>query len=168
MLVYFHIDEVARDSVVACELNKEINLNGGRVVYGNRFSTAQLLRHINAFDAVILPSLPHYLRAFPDPKNLPNNVFILQTEAIGQATGTLRRMHAKYFGNNPKECEPWHRSVAGFLLWGPAHINAFKDEYPGYLSRVRVVGHPRFASACRKPVNRNESNKKRIGFCLTI
>ena len=38
MLVYFHIDEVARDSVVASELNKEINLNGGRVVYGNRFS----------------------------------------------------------------------------------------------------------------------------------
>ena len=164
MLVYFHIDEVARDSIVASDLKQEITKIGGRLVYGNRFSTAHILKYINVFDVVILPSLQHYVSAFPDATNLPDNIFILQTEAVGQATGTLRRMHAKYFGNDPEICRPWHRCVAGFLLWGPAHVDAFKNDYSEYLPRVRVVGHPRFASAYKKTKVEYSRKKKRIGF----
>ena len=47
--------------------------------------------------------------------------------------------NARKFWNNPKNVSPG-TEVLGFPLWGPAHINAFKDEYPGYLSRVRGWG----------------------------
>ena len=60
MLVYFHIDEVARDSVVASALNRQIRAIGGQVIYGNRLSTVHLLRYCNCFDAIILPSLTLY------------------------------------------------------------------------------------------------------------
>jgi surface carbohydrate biosynthesis protein len=164
MLVYFHIDEVARDSIVASALNRQLRAIGGRLIYGNRFSTAHLLRYHNCFDAIILPSLPHYVLAFPDPLRLPNNVFILQTEAVGQATGTLRRLHAKYFGIEHEKCVPWHQSVAGFFLWGYSHLNAFTEHYPEYLSHVTVVGHPRLASICSGSARDTTSNKKTIGF----
>lgn len=164
MLVYFHIDELARDAVVASALKRELEASGGRLIYGNRFMTHHILRHFNGFDAIILSSLAHYIDVFRDVNNLPDNVFILQTEAIGQATGTLRRLHGKYFGDNPQKCEPWHRTVAGYLLWGHAHINPFREYYPSYLPRVRVVGHPRLANSCAKQTSDAPRTKKAIGF----
>jgi hypothetical protein len=164
MRVYFHIDELARDAIVASGLKAELENAGGRVIYGNRLTTYHLLRHVNIFDAIILPSLHHYLTAFPDPQKLPNNVYILPTEAIGQATGTLRRIYGKYFGDNYKRNEPWHRSVAGYLLWGHAHTNAFKAYYPEYLQKCRVVGHPRFAKTCILPPGNTVKRKPVVGF----
>jgi hypothetical protein len=167
MLVYFHIDELARDAVVAAGLKKELEARGCRLIYGNRFITHHILRHFNVFDAIILSSLDHYINVFPDPQRLPNNVFILQTEAIGQATGTLRRMYGKYFGHDSKQCEPWHRTVAGFLLWGHAHLNPFHEYFPAYLPKCRVVGHPRLSTVCNTPgsgVDRPAGKKPAIGF----
>lgn len=164
MLVYFHIDELARDAVVAAALRKDLKQVGGRLVYGNRFTTDYILRYFNVFDAIILPSLRHFLVAFPDAKNLPSNVFILQTEAIGQATGTLRRLNGKYFGDDAEQCKPWHEAVKGFLLWGHAHLNPFREFYPSYLSKCRVVGHPRLSSSCQKPIKRVKSDKPVVGF----
>ncbi len=165
MLVYFHIDELARDAVVASALKKELEAIGGRLVYGNRLMTHHILRYFNAFDAIILSSLSHYVDVFPDPNNLPDNVFILQTEAIGQATKTLRRMYGKYFGDDAQRCEPWHRTVAGFLLWGHAHTRPFQEYYPAYLSKVRVVGHPRLSTSCLNSKADSKTRQKPvIGF----
>lgn len=165
MHVYFHIDELARDAVVAAGLKNELQQVGGRLYYGNRLMTAFLLKYVSdAFDAVVLPSLRHYMEVFPDTENLPKNVFILQTEAIGQATGSLRRLNGKYFGDDSQKCEPWHRSVAGFLLWGYAHLNPFRDSYPFYLAKCRVVGHPRLSKVCRKQGNGVPNKKPVIGF----
>jgi hypothetical protein len=164
MIVYFHIDELARDAVVASALKKELAAVGGRVVYGNRLTTSYLLRRFSSFDAIILPSLLHYTGAFPDTQRLPTNVFILPNEAVGQATGTLRRIFGKYFGDDAVRCEPWHRSVAGFLLWGHAHLNPFRDQYPKYLPKCHVVGHPRFARSCRISSKRKSGGKPVVGF----
>lgn len=164
MLVYFHIDELARDAIVASGLKKELRNVGGRLVYGNRLTTYYLLRHLNIFDAIILPSLHHYTIAFPNPQQLPKNVFILPTEAIGQATGTLRRIYGKYFGDDYEKNKPWHQSIAGYLLWGYAHINAFKAYYPEYISKCRVVGHPRLSKSCIKSINNRANRKPVIGF----
>lgn len=165
MLVYFHIDELARDAVVASALKKELGARGGRLIYGNRFTTKFLLRHLNAFDAIILPSLKHFMEVFTETDQLPNNVFILQTEAIGQATGTLRRLNGKYFGDNAAQCEPWHKAVSGFLLWGYAHTNPFTRYYPEYLSKCKVVGHPRLSKSCIKPLPvRSQKVKPVVGF----
>lgn len=164
MLIYFHIDELARDAVVASALKKEVEAAGGQLAFGNRLMTNYLLRNFNVFDAIILSSLAHYIDVFPDPDNLPDNVFILQTEAIGQATGTLRRLYGKYFGDDAKACEPWHRSVAGFLLWGHAHLNPFKEYFPAYLAKTRVVGHPRLSDSCKRPNHARTAGKRVIGF----
>lgn len=164
MLVYFHIDELARDAVVASALKKEFEAMGGTLIYGNRFMTNYLLRHFNVFDAIILSSLAHYMDIFTDPDTLPDNVFILQTEAIGQATGTLRRMYGKYFGDDAERCRPWHQSVTGFLLWGHAHKTPFKEFFPEYLNKIRVVGHPRLSDSCKKPVPALKKDKTVVGF----
>ena len=165
MLVYFHIDELARDAVVASALKKELAKRGGTLVYGNRFTTEVLLKsYASAFDVLIMPSLPHYMTTFPDPSDLPDDVFILQTEAIGQATGTLKRLNGKYFGHDPKKCEPWHKSVRGFLLWGYAHTNSFHEFYPEYLPKTKVVGHPRLSSSCNGPARTKTQGKPVVGF----
>lgn len=164
MLVYFHIDELARDAVVASALKHEVERAGGRVIYGNRFISDYFLRHWNIFDAIILPSLLHYYGAFPDQEMLPSNVFILQTEAIGQATGTLKRLNGKYFGDEPEKYKPWHKSVLGFLLWGYAHLNPFTDYYPEYLNKCRVVGHPRLSRLCKRPEATKPNDKPVVGF----
>lgn len=164
MRLYFHIDELARDAIVASALKKELESSGGRVTYGNRLTTSYLLRNFSGFDAIILPSLLHYTDAFPDASRLPNNVFILPTEAVGQATGTLRRIFGKYFGDDAVRCEPWHRSVAGFLLWGHAHLNPFRELYPEYLPKCYVVGHPRLAKSCQKVIAPRAKGKPVVGF----
>ena len=164
MIIYFHIDELARDAVVASAMKHELKKIGGKLIYGTRFTTCYVLRHFDVFDAIILPSLPHYMDAFPDKDSLPDNVFIVQTEAIGQATGTLRRLNGKYFGHEPDKCEPWHKSVAAFLLWGYAHLNPFREYYPDYLQKCRVVGHPRLSVSCKPRVKKKKMDKPVVGF----
>ncbi|MEQ8352750.1 MAG: hypothetical protein RH862_14775 [Leptospiraceae bacterium] len=154
MNVYFHIDELARDAVVASALKKELRKIGGKLTYGTRITTDRYLAKYNHFDVVILPSLRHFEVACQDPEVLPENVFILQTEAIGQATGTLRRLNGKYFGDDLEESRPWHSAVARYLLWGYSHLNPFKEFIPEYLEKCTVVGHPRLADACLKPPNK--------------
>lgn len=164
MRIYFHIDELARDAVVASALKRELAASGGRVVYGNRFTSDYILRHLHPFDAIILPSLLHFYGAFPNADALPDNVFILQTEAIGQATGTLKRLNGKYFGDEPGKYAPWHKAVRGYLLWGPAHLNSFHEYHPEYLPKCKVVGHPRLSGRCKgKPVQRTDARPV-IGF----
>jgi hypothetical protein len=163
MIVYFHIDELGRDAVVASALRKEGAARGWRVVYGNRRSSA-LLQHLNFFDAIILPSHLHFKSYFPDCDKLPDNVFILPTEAVGQATGSLRRINAKYFGTDEVRDAPWHKAVRGFLLWGHAHLNPFREFHPEYLERCKVVGHPRLSRFCVGSARRKRRNRKTIGF----
>jgi hypothetical protein len=161
--VYFHIDELARDAVVASALRYGLEEKGGQLFYGNRFVTDCLLRYHNPFDAIILPSLLHFYGAFPDANHLPNNVFILQTEAIGQSTKTLKRLNGKYFGDDAEKYAPWHNAVRGYLLWGPAHLNPFHEYHPEYLPKCRVVGHPRLSKYC-KGVRPSRSGNPVIGF----
>jgi len=164
MLIYFHIDELARDSIVASSLKRAFESEGHKLFYGNRYLTeSRLLKFHKLFDAIILPSLQHFIDTFPDASKLPSNIFILQTEAIAQATGTPRRLQGKYFGSDPVACAPWHKAVSCFLLWGEAHRQPFIDNYPEYVSKTSVVGHPRFSDLCFKHHNK-EKNVKKIGF----
>lgn len=162
-LLYFHIDELGRDAVVASALSRISLGTDWKVVYGNRLSS-HLSFLLRRFDAVILPSVNHYKTYFPNPLRLPVNVYILPSECVGQATGSMRRINAKYFGDNHVEDLPWHQSIRGFFLWGHAHLHPFQKLYPHYLNRCRVVGHPRLASVCISKKKVTESFKKRIGL----
>ena len=113
MLVYFHIDELSRDAIVASALREELKKVGGKLIYGNR-ATTRRLRHFNIFDVVILPGIDYYMGAYPDPNHLPDNIVILPTEAVGEATPRLR-INVKYFGTDHEACTPWHKTIAMYL-----------------------------------------------------
>ena len=165
-IVYYHIDELARDSIVASVLKKELKKRGIDLIYGNRFSM-RFLSSLRFADLVILPSLGHFQAVFPDNTDLPKNILIFPAEAVGQATGHLRRMNAKYFGNDEKKSSPWHNAVKAFLLWGYDHLRLFKEQHPEYIEKCKVVGHPRLDSRCLKKREKNTSLKKKkikVGF----
>ena len=154
MRIYYHIDELSRDAVVASALKFRASKRSWDVFFGNRSISADLAQ-APFFDVIILPSLEMYKTYFPDSRRLPDHVFILPTEAVGQATKNLRRINAKYFGDNDLASRPWHQSVAGFLLWGFRHTKIFETYHSEYLSKVRVVGHPRFSQDCLPPRRSN-------------
>ncbi len=162
MIIYFHIEEVGRDSVVGSALKKAIKEQGGRIVYGNRFISSFLLKKFNCFDAVIFPSLVVFKNVFDDPLKIPENVFILPTEAVGQGTKNLKRINAKYVGNNPSECEAWHKKIAGFMLWGYRQRNFFELHFKKYLPKVRVVGHPRYSKYLLSVDETDEKSSKKV------
>ena len=162
MLVYYHIDELSRDAIVASALREELKKVGGKLIYGNR-ATTRRLRHFNIFDVVILPGIDYYMNAYPDPNHLPDNIVILPTEAVGEATPRLR-INVKYFGNDHEACAPWHKTIAMYLLWGFTHLKSFQNYYPAYLDKCKVVGHPRLADACVAPARSKSNSKVVIGF----
>ncbi|MBT4260827.1 MAG: hypothetical protein HOD90_13085 [Nitrospina sp.] len=63
-VVYFYIDEVARDSITASILIKRIKKRDIDLIYGNRFSM-RFIMLLRFADLVILPSLPHFQTIFP-------------------------------------------------------------------------------------------------------
>jgi hypothetical protein len=162
LLVYYHIDELSRDTIVASALREELKKVGCKLIYGNR-ATTRRLRHFNIFDVVILPGIDYYMIAYPDPNHLPDNIVILPTEAM---TGgrTLKRMNNKYFGNDHQACEQWSKTIAMYLLWGFDHLKSFQENYPAYLDKCKVVGHPRLADSCLAPVRSKSNSKVVIGF----
>jgi surface carbohydrate biosynthesis protein len=166
-VVYFHIDELARDSIVASVLKKELKQRNIDLIYGNR-SYFRFLNFFRFFDLFILPSMGHFQAIFHDEANLPKNIAILPSEAIGQATGHLRRMNAKYFGNDEKKSTPWHKVVIAYFLWGYDHLHPFENQHPEYLEKCKVIGYPRLDSRCLPKRNSNRKklkNKKiKVGF----
>ncbi len=162
--VLFHIDELARDSIVASALKRE-GINHNINIFFTTKRLSKILRIFNPFDAIILPSLEHFKFFYPDNKRIPNNVFILPTEAVGQSTGNLRRMQAKYLGNDQEKSSPWHKAVKGFLLWGAVHKEGLVKQKENYKNKSFVVGHPRLSKFCiSKKKAKKEKRKEIIGF----
>lgn len=146
--VYFHIDEVARDAVVASALKRKLAAFGISLVYGNRVESAQMNR-IDPFDLYIFPSIDLFKAYFPESERPRGLVYILPSESVGGLTSNTRRLAAKYFGSFPEEYRPWTERIAAFCLWGPSHVKSFEEYGPHLLDKVHVIGHPRFDASCR-------------------
>jgi hypothetical protein len=56
MRIYFHIDELGRDAVVASALKKYFKDRGASLWYGNRVDSCALKFH-NPFDVLIFPNV---------------------------------------------------------------------------------------------------------------
>jgi len=149
--VYFHIDEVARDAVVAANLRQVLKAYGVQVVYGNRAHSQLLgsLDNFSAFNLYLFPSLDLFRANWPDVSSMSAPVIILPAETVGGTTRNVDRLAAKYLGSFPDECSPWINRVAAFCVWGPSHLKAFEAEGRYLLPKCHVVGHPRFDRRCQ-------------------
>lgn len=161
LYIYFHLDEYGRDSIVASALRRYGKRIGCNVQFGNK-RTAFITNKLNIFDALIFPSIYHYRLYFPDKSNLPKNVFILPTEAVGTSTGIVRKMQYKYFGSDYIEFSNWHSSINAYLLWGSDHLLGIKSINSKYAEKSFVVGHPRLSKFCIPPQKKKIFEKNTI------
>ena len=160
MRVYFHIDEIGRDSVTASALKKRFSKYGVKLVYGNRFSTSILLKYTShAFDCIILPR-PFFIGIF----NTNTPIVVLLTEAVGRLFSSEQFALVSLLDRKFMEGDNSDLSrVNKFLLWGDKSYRIIKENYPEILDKFVVVGNPRHDPACI-PNHKNEFNKIKIGF----
>lgn len=163
--IYFHIDEVARDSVVASALKKEMRKDNIEVVYGNRETSSQLT-NFREFDLYIFPSIDLFQSFCKAPQSLTAPIIILPSEMIGY---NLTRMATKFLGSFPEQSMQWSSIVSAFCLWGPSHLRVFDELQPSWISKAHVVGSPRLAAQCCKPCMQSDGlsslkRKPTIGF----
>jgi len=166
--VYFLIDEVARDSIVAAGLKVELARDKIHLEYGNRRDSAILVAggHLDAYDAYVVPSLDVFRSVFPDPGCIDRPIVILPTESIGGKHEHISRTAAKFLGAFPEENRPWFDKVSLFCIWGDNHRRVFTEYAPELAEKVFLVGHPRMDRRCLIRPSREaaKDQRKTVGF----
>lgn len=144
--LYFHIDELSRDAVVASMIWNELKLRGHRIYLGNRFTTRILnkfpLLFRYSFDAIVLPRV-HFFDGFDSFQGVK---VVLYTECIGRAVSHQNRSLASYVLLDKSYVEGNSVSaelVDAFLCWGKTCIDFIDREHPRFRNKFKVVGHPR-------------------------
>ncbi|HUC60489.1 MAG TPA: hypothetical protein VMF53_00885 [Alphaproteobacteria bacterium] len=146
--VYFHIDEVARDSVVAANLKRVLAARGIELVYGNRPSS-RFLPRVCPFDALVLPTVQFVQAVAPDPTAPMPPMIVLPTEGIGGIPEDPKRAALKFLGDPFMAGDRrWVEKVAAFCLWGKQQLIGFEQFAPHLADRCHVIGHPRFDRRC--------------------
>ena len=129
MNIYFHIDELHRDAVVASALKKKFAQKGHNLIYGNR-ATYPLLKYFHsAFDVIILPR-PHLIYDnWGDEWMSWNARFVtLSTESLGiickdHEVMAKTLLDREYFEGKRQYVE----RIDAFCLWGTKQLQAVKD-----------------------------------------
>jgi surface carbohydrate biosynthesis protein len=165
--IYFHIDEVSRDSVVASALTQIAKKKKWRIIYGNRNLGFLMAKFERFFDVIILPK-PTFLTSFFHPskiENLRSNYVILYTEQIGIMTSpnfpklALRQMLDKEFMSGDSK---YVNKIAAFCFWSNQAKKIVLDNFPELSQKCYVVGHPRHDSNANpvfiKPLSLRENN----------
>ena len=158
-VIYFHIDELSRDAVVAANFQRVMRSRGVRVVFGNRLLSSYIskFRWFRKFDLYVFPGLAHFKTFVPDLTGFESKVVLLPTEGIGGRDLNAKQMASRHLGDIPSENLPWRAKVAAFCSWGPGLLDMFKSEAPEMLERFHVVGHPRYDYRCM--LNRCKSHR---------
>lgn len=166
MIIYFHIDELNRDSIVASALKVKFAKNGDILVYGNRLAARLLIIFHFVFDIIIIPR-PHFLydlwgNSF---KKWNTKIIMLSTEALGIICKDYRVMartllEKDYFEGNKSIVN----EIDAFCLWGERQFNAIAKTSNEILNKFHIVGHPRHDSFCTKSINQSINVKKTIGI----
>ncbi len=165
-LVYFHIDELYRDTVVAIHLKKILKKNKIKVIFGNRRNYRLIKMFSWIFDAVIFPK-PLFL-SYAKNHKWNTNIYYLYTENIGIiANKKYPAMVAKgVLDQNFMEGETYCvDSAKRFFLWGWNSYNVISKLYPHLNSKLKVVGHPRHdQNISNKKYKSNRNKKLKIGI----
>jgi len=170
MNIYFHIDELNRDAIVASALKKKFAQKGHRLIYGNRVLNRLLKYFHSAFDIIILPR-PHFLYDTwgENWMSWKTRFIMLSTESLGiicKDHHVMARtlLEKDYFEGKRKYID----RIDSFCYWGKKQLRAIEDYAPELLEKCHVVGHPRHDQLCvngLKSIGRNNIQKhKRIGI----
>jgi surface carbohydrate biosynthesis protein len=151
MRIYFHIDELARDAVVASALKKYFKDRGASLWYGNRVDSLALKFH-NPFDALILPSVDLLFAYLDKERSGINNslIFILPTESICGNEDTLNRLRVHLLGTDFVATNNFAilKEIDKFFLWGEGHQKIMTDVSAGDAHKFIKIGHPRHDKLC--------------------
>jgi surface carbohydrate biosynthesis protein len=167
MIIYFHIDELNRDSIVASVLREKFANNGDTLIYGNRLLSRLLKIFHFLFDIIIVPR-PHFLYDLWGDKylNWNSKIIMLSTESLGiickDYKVMARTLLEKGFFENDKSVV---NRIDAFCLWGTRQHDAITEFYSEQFSKFHIVGHPRHDKQCLMPnINNQKNNKTRIGI----
>lgn len=162
--IYFHIDELSRDSITASAFNKVLKEYGAKIIYGNRRTSSLLLPHFYyLFDLIILPR-PIFVKELIGKKNLPPVViiftegasrYVLENDDIYTLTCFLGH---EFMNGDTKYVD----NLTKIFLWGNAAKSRIIKYFPNLKDKVEVIGNPRMDQLCVSENNRK--NKKNIGF----
>lgn len=146
--IYFHIDEVARDSIVAAHLRKALRPYGVEVDYGGRLKSYQLREH-HPYDALVFPSVDLMRAYFASPEELVEPVIVLPTEGVGGICYNPERLALHLLGMEfVRGDRRWAERVNVHALWSRLHLDNMQMYAPHLTDRCRLVGHPRHDRAC--------------------
>jgi hypothetical protein len=150
--VYFHIDELNRDSIVANEILRILKNRRWNVTLGNRQLSKLLKKYEAAFDVIILPK-PHFISAIfgeKDIVNLGSKFIMLYTESIGIIANDKNKklllkavLDSEFMSGETKYVD----KVSAFCFWGPRVRNIVAENYPSLAKKSYVIGHPRHHNA---------------------
>lgn len=165
--IYFNIDELSRDAVVAANLKKALRTFGVDLEYGTRVRS-RFLCDTSPFDAVIFHNLDILEAFYKNPENLTCPALILPTEGVGGYCRDAERFAKTQLGMSYiREGDTrWAEKVAAFCLWGKQQLENMEQYAPHLLDHCFIVGHPRHDERCWKVprVENSDSGKIRIGF----
>lgn len=158
MNVYFHIDELNRDAIVASALKQRFSASGHNLVYGNRI-TNRLLRYFHsAFDVIIMPR-PHivYDNWGDEWLSWDAKFIMLSTESLGiicKDHDVMARtiLEKEYFEGDRKYID----RIDAFCLWGDKQLRAISENAEEVRHKCHVVGHPRHDVNCLPRKNREK------------
>ena len=152
MNIYFMIDELNRDAVVASALKKKFAEKGHHLVYGNRASNRLLKYFHGAFDVIVFPR-PHliYDNWGDDWLTWKARFVTLSTESLGiickdRQVMAKTLLDREYFEGKRQYVE----RIDAFCFWGSKQLQAVKDYAPEVAHKCHVVGHPRHDGLCMK------------------
>lgn len=161
--VYFHIDELSRDAIVASALKKYFAEKNISLVYGNRDITRNILPDcLNSFDAVILPKA-HFIKNADIFRREATKIYCLFTESIGWQMADTERAVFVFFNEFSSKLD---RSflVDRFFFWGKIGIDAVSSAAPEFLDRCHVVGHPRLDKLTLAPKISRNAGEIKVGL----
>lgn len=170
MNIYFHIDELNRDAVVASALKKKFEAKGHRLIYGNRVTNRLLNYFHDAFDVIVMPR-PHFVYDNWGDRwiDWSAKFVMLSTESLGiickdhqvMARTLLER---EYFEGERK----FVNRIDAFCIWGGRQFQSIRSLAPSVAEKFYVVGHPRHDTCSIKspPITAKENmaGKIRVGI----
>jgi len=165
--IYFNIDEISRDAVVAANLKIALEKFNIKLEYGSR-ARSTIFKHTCPFDAVIFHSVGHLEAFFKKLENLNVPAILLPAEGVGAACRDTHRFTETLVGRSYAEGtnQEWARKISAYCLWGQQQLENIQEAATEFVERCYIIGHPRHDSRCLSgpKVNNVDNQKIRVGL----